>query len=48
MVGASRVIITSHYLSDALGGAYVGIMSVLFLKEIFGSLDRKFSWGFKL
>ena len=48
MVGASRVIITSHYLSDALGGAYVGVMSVLFLKEIFGSLDRKFSWGFKL
>ena len=48
MVGASRVIITSHYLSDALGGAYVGIMSVLFLKEIIGSLDRKFSWGFKL
>lgn len=48
MVGASQVIITSHYLSDALGGAYVGIMSVLFLKEIIGSLDRKFSWGFKL
>jgi len=48
MVGASRVIITSHYLSDALGGAYVGIMSVLFLKEIIGSLDRKYSWGFKL
>ena len=48
LVGASRVIITSHYLSDALGGAFVGIMSVLFLKEIIGSLDRKFSWGFKL
>lgn len=48
MVGVSRVIITSHYLSDALGGAYVGIMSVLFLKEIIGSLDRKFSWGLKL
>jgi membrane-associated phospholipid phosphatase len=48
MVGASRVIITSHYLSDALGGAYVGIMSVLVLKGIFGSLDRKFPWKFKL
>jgi membrane-associated phospholipid phosphatase len=48
MVGASRVIITSHYLSDALGGAYVGIMSVLVLKEIIGSLDRKYSWKFKL
>jgi membrane-associated phospholipid phosphatase len=48
IVGASRVIITSHYFSDALGGAYVGIMSVIFLKEIIRSLDRKFSWGFKL
>jgi membrane-associated phospholipid phosphatase len=48
MVGTSRVIITSHYLSDAVGGAYVGIMSVLFLKEIMCSLDRKFSWGLKL
>ena len=48
MVGASRVIITSHYLGDALGGAYVGVMGVLFLKEIIGSLDRKYSWGFKL
>jgi len=48
MVGASRVIITSHYLSDAVGGAYVGVMSVIFLKEIICSLDRKFSWGFKL
>jgi membrane-associated phospholipid phosphatase len=48
IVGASRVIITSHYFSDALGGAYVGVMSVIFLKEIICSLDRKFSWGFKL
>lgn len=48
IVGASRVIITSHYFSDVLGGAYVGVMSVIFLKEIIGSLDRKFSWGFKL
>jgi membrane-associated phospholipid phosphatase len=48
IVGASRVIITSHYFSDALGGAYVGIVSVIFLKEIIGSLDRKFSWGFRL
>ena len=48
IVGASRVIITSHYFSDALGGAYVGIMSVIFLKKIFYSLDRRYSWGFKL
>jgi membrane-associated phospholipid phosphatase len=48
LVGASRVIITSHYFSDVLGGAYVGIMSVIFLKEIIGSLDRKYSWGFRL
>jgi len=47
-VGASRVIITSHYLSDAIGGAYVGVMTVFFLKEIIYSLDRKFSWGFRI
>jgi len=45
LVGASRVIITSHYLSDAVGGAYVGVMCVLFLKEIIYSPERKFSCG---
>ena len=47
-VGASRVIITSHYLSDTIGGAYVGVMTVFFLKEIIRSLDHKFSWGVKI
>jgi len=48
IVGASRVIITSHYFSDVLGGAYIGVVSVIFLKEMIYSLDRKYSWGFKL
>lgn len=48
LVGASRVVITSHYLSDAIGGAYVGVMTVFFLQKIICSLDRKFSWGFRI
>ncbi|MGD0623906.1 MAG: phosphatase PAP2 family protein [Thermodesulfobacteriota bacterium] len=48
LVGASRVIITSHYLSDAVGGAYVGVMSVLFLKEFICSPEQKFSCGLKM
>ena len=48
LVGASRVIITSHYLSDAVGGAYIGVMSVLFLKDIIYSPERKFSLGPKM
>jgi undecaprenyl-diphosphatase len=48
LVGASRVIITSHYLSDAVGGAYVGVMCVLFLKEIIYSPERKSSCGLKM
>jgi len=48
LVGASRVIITSHYLSDSIAGAYVGVMSVLFLKEIIFSPERKFSCGLKM
>jgi len=44
-VGASRVIITSHYLSDAVGGAYVGVICVLLLKEILCSSEQKFSCG---
>jgi membrane-associated phospholipid phosphatase len=48
LVGASRVIITSHYLSDAVGGAYIGVMSVLFLKGIIYSPEQKFSRGLKM
>ncbi len=48
LVGASRVIITSHYLSDAVGGAYVGVMCVFLLKEIIYSPERKFSLGPKM
>lgn len=48
LVGASRVIITSHYLSDSIAGAYVGVMSVLFLKEIIYSPERKFSCSPKM
>ena len=47
LVGASRVIITSHYLSDAVGGAYVGVMCVLLLKEITCSPEQKFFCGLK-
>ncbi|MBI5967833.1 MAG: phosphatase PAP2 family protein [Deltaproteobacteria bacterium] len=33
-VGASRVIITAHYFSDVVVGAYIGIMSVLGLRKL--------------
>ena len=35
LVSASRVIITSHYLSDAVGGAFVGLMTVFLLRKGF-------------
>jgi membrane-associated phospholipid phosphatase len=47
-VGASRVIITSHYLSDVVGGAYVGMISVFLLRQAFSLLERKVSSGFKI
>lgn len=37
IVGASRVIITAHYLSDAIAGAYLGILTVLLLKKFYRS-----------
>jgi len=46
-VGVSRVIITAHYLSDVVGGAYVGLMSVFFLREAFPSAARKISGNFR-
>jgi len=36
MIGASRLVITAHYLSDVIVGAHIGVMTVLFLK--------KFAW----
>jgi membrane-associated phospholipid phosphatase len=47
VVGASRVIITSHYLSDVVAGAYVGIISVFLLRQAFPFLERKTSSLFK-
>lgn len=47
-VGLSRVIITSHYLSDAVGGAYVGVISVFLLRQGFFLLERKVSSGFRI
>ncbi len=35
IVSASRVIITSHYLSDAVGGAFVALMTVFLLRRRF-------------
>lgn len=35
IVSASRVIITSHYLSDAVGGALVALMTVFLLRRRF-------------
>lgn len=40
MVGASRVIIAAHYVSDVLAGAYVGIATVFLLV----SLCRRYDW----
>jgi membrane-associated phospholipid phosphatase len=37
-VGASRIILTSHYLSDVIAGAGIGILFTLAVKEFF---DRK-------
>lgn len=37
IVSASRVIITSHYLSDAVGGAFVALMTVFLLRKKFSS-----------
>jgi membrane-associated phospholipid phosphatase len=40
-VAASRVIITSHYLSDAVAGGWLAMVCVLFLKKVFASMERK-------
>jgi membrane-associated phospholipid phosphatase len=37
IVSASRVIITSHYLSDAVGGAFVALVTVFLLRKGFPS-----------
>jgi len=41
VVAASRVIITSHFLSDAVAGAWVAMVTVLFLKRALASMERK-------
>jgi membrane-associated phospholipid phosphatase len=38
-IGISRILITSHYLSDVIAGAGVGILCVLALKFIFDRLN---------
>ncbi len=35
IISASRVIITSHYLSDAVGGAFIALMTVFLLRKRF-------------
>ncbi len=35
IVSASRVVITSHYLSDAVGGAFIALMTVFLLRKGF-------------
>jgi len=41
IVAATRVVITAHYLSDAVGGAFVAIMTVFFLRKGIYFLERK-------
>lgn len=41
IVGASRVIITSHYLSDMAGGALVAFVTVFFLRQGAEELERR-------
>ncbi len=35
MVGISRLILTKHYLSDVILGAYIGIMSALVVNHLY-------------
>jgi len=41
IVAATRVVITSHYLSDTVGGAFVAIITVFFLRKGIYFLERK-------
>ncbi len=36
LIAASRVIITAHFLSDVVAGAYLGLFSVIFIKKFWG------------
>lgn len=36
LIAASRVIITAHFLSDVMAGAYLGLFSVILLKKYWG------------
>ena len=35
MVGASRVVVTAHYPSDVLFGAFIGIMTAVWMRNYF-------------
>jgi membrane-associated phospholipid phosphatase len=41
IVAASRVVITSHYLSDMVGGALVAFLTVFFLRKGMKALERR-------
>jgi membrane-associated phospholipid phosphatase len=43
VVAASRVIITAHYISDAVAGAWLAMVCVFFLKKALASMERKAS-----
>jgi membrane-associated phospholipid phosphatase len=42
-VAASRVIITAHYLSDAVAGAWLAMVSVFFLRKALAPMERRAS-----
>jgi len=35
LVGASRVLIGSHYLSDVIAGSYLAVLTTLYIKQYF-------------
>jgi membrane-associated phospholipid phosphatase len=41
VVAASRVVITSHYLSDMVGGALIAFLTVFFLQKGMDALERR-------
>jgi membrane-associated phospholipid phosphatase len=41
VVAASRVIITAHYISDAVAGAWLAMVCVFFLRKAFASMEKK-------
>jgi membrane-associated phospholipid phosphatase len=41
VVAASRVVITAHYISDVVAGAWLAMVCVFFLKKALASMERK-------